>query len=285
MVLCSRETFAFALRGGPRSTAKVSISTKLLDALSKESLDAVMAHEVAHLRWSDSRLTTAVGVPKLAALWTGLYIVFAGAAERMRSQNFGALRPRAILGTFRHRLGALSRGGTVGSLPSSLRSLGPGAWLNHVRADLRSLGALRVGPALAAIGAGWILHTIQMAVSRRVERRADQQASVIVGPSALADALTAADRPPLDQGWGKGGRPARRSVREVLVAAADTHPPMDERVANLRRSSSVQGSGGLRLVAAFNEAGRRNLGAPPPGYGGRSITEPVTLRRPDRGLD
>ena len=203
---------AFATGRDPQH-ASVAVTSGLLDALSREQLQSVVAHELSHIRNLDVRLLTViaalVGAVALLSDWT------------LRGMRYGASRGPGS----RDR----KRGGGGGAVALVLFGL----WL------VAALLAPVVGQILA------------MAVSRRREYLADASGAELTrNPAALADALDRIDgRLEPTKAIKRGSAhlciadPLGRSVgvREGfwpdLLA---THPPMKSRIAALRQMAFQQ---------------------------------------------
>jgi len=203
---------AFATGRGPQH-ASVAVTSGLLDLLSREQLQGVVAHELSHIRNLDVRLLTViaalVGAVALLSDWT------------LRGMRYGPFRG----GRSRDR-GKRSGGGAIALILFAL-------WL------------------LAAILAPMVGQILALAVSRRREYLADASGAELTrNPAALADALDRIDggvEPTRAIKRGSAhlciadplGR--RVGIREGfwpdLLA---THPPMHNRIAALRQMAFQQ---------------------------------------------
>lgn len=197
---------AFATGRGPE-TASVAVTTGLLASLTRDELQGVVAHEMAHIRNYDTRLMT------LLAAMVGAILLLSDGMKRM-------LRGGARVGGLRGRGGRGKGAGPAGVLVLVL-------WL------------------LTLVIAPVVTRVLAMAVSRRREYLADATAAQLTrNPMALAAALDklhaaggATHRiaegaahlcivDPLER---------RFSEREGLLGDLfASHPPMRERVARLR---------------------------------------------------
>lgn len=190
------------------SGASIAVTEGLLDALNREQLQAVVAHEMAHIRNDDVRLMTVV-----AAL-VGAIALLSDFAER--GWRHGAAGGRRASGARRGKDG----GGAAGILLLAL-------WL------------------LAIVLAPIVARVLAMTVSRRREFLADASAAELTrNPGALADALEAIEaRVEPTRAIHRGSAqlciadPLGRQVNERHGWWADlmaTHPPMHERITALR---------------------------------------------------
>jgi heat shock protein HtpX len=196
---------AFATGRDPQH-ASIAVTRGLLDMLSREQLQAVVAHEVSHVRNYDIRLMTVVaalvGAVVLLADWT------------RRAMRYGFARGSRRGG------GRGQRGNVAGVLILVL-------WV------------------LAVMLAPLIGRVLAMAVSRRREYLADASAAQLTrNPGALADALhriefAAEPTRAIKQGTAHLciADPLGRAVTLKEGFWADllaTHPPMVKRIAALR---------------------------------------------------
>ena len=205
-IIPDRDPNAFATGRDPQH-ASIAITGGLLDLLTREELQGVVAHELSHIRNLDVRLLTViaalVGAVALLSDWT------------LRGTRYGSFRRGG--GRSRERDG----GGVIGIVLLAL-------WL------------------AAAILAPMIGQILAMAVSRRREYLADASGAELTrNPGALADALGRIDEAVEPTRAVKRGSahlciadPLGRSlgIREGfwpdLLA---THPPMKHRIAALRQ--------------------------------------------------
>ncbi|NEU58199.1 M48 family metallopeptidase [Halorussus sp. MSC15.2] len=223
------------LRGGT-----VAVSTGLLDALSDDELDAVLAHELAHLQNRDAAvMTLATFLPALA---NDEYSLFEEVSGPVRTLALGV----ALVGGY-----AVSTA-LVAAPPFGVESL-------LAFAGFVAFTVLFGGVALGLLALP--VAVLSGRLSRYREFAADRAGALLAGdPAAMAGALeTLADdapsRPTDDARASDGGSPGVRSgVRELCflphsIADADeegdapladlpveveTHPPTEERIARLR---------------------------------------------------
>ncbi len=184
---------AFAL-SGPRPI--IVIDGSLVRLLDPAELEAVLAHELAHLEGRDgliqtlgySLVQTAVGLPYL--LMTPLFVIATGLARAL----------------------ALLRG-----RPDRWRD----SRLVRIQFDIARAGSFVMLALLAVV----------RAYGRRRELAADDRAAEVTGrPLAMARALIKIhDR--VDAGFPLG--PASGDSNHPLLRLLTTHPPVDERVARL----------------------------------------------------
>ncbi len=199
---------AFATGRDPEHAA-VAITTGLRDQLPRDELQAVLAHEMSHVRHLDIRFAT------LMATMVGL-IVFACDASR-----------RALFHAGRHASGRVSsrRGGSGN---------GGGA----------AMLVLVVAVVVLSIIAPLLARCIQMAYSRQREYLADAGAVELTrDPEALARALAriASDTEPLIEVANRStahmfiANPlkAMRASGHRLDSLFASHPPMKDRIARL----------------------------------------------------
>lgn len=209
--------------GLTRSRATLILSTGLLDALDDAELDAVVAHELAHLRNADALLLTATSLPTLIA---------------------GRIRRRIESATALPSTGLLHRS-AVGVLLVPLYVVAAGFWVvgrvlgarvSRVRELTADDGAVAAtGDPAALAGA---LRTLDDRL--RDTPRADLRAAT--GPLSLS-VVGVDDHPPEPVGLGPDGdrRPLGYRLRYRLAPARrwlfGSHPPLDRRLARLRRWS------------------------------------------------
>jgi heat shock protein HtpX len=200
---------AFATGRDP-AHASIAVTRGLLDQLNRDELQAVVAHEMAHVRNYDIRLMTIV-----AALVGGIVLL---ADFTRRGLRFGLYR-RAGAGRGRGN----RRSGGAGALAALLFVI----WL------------------LAIVLAPILGRMLALAVSRRREYLADATAAELTrNPGALADALAKIDAAvgptrAIKQGTAHLciGDPLERPLDNREGWWADlfaTHPPMAKRIAALR---------------------------------------------------
>ncbi|WP_132058806.1 M48 family metalloprotease [Halorussus amylolyticus] len=217
--------------GGPRS-ATVVVSTGLLDALSEDELDAVLAHELAHLRNRDATvMTLATFLPALASEESSLASAFGGSAARRLALGVAAV------------VGYAASTSLVSAPPFSLESL---LAFGGFAAFTLVFGGVALG----------LLATPVVVLSGRLSRYrefgADRAGAVLSGdPAAMASALETlddetADRPETDfraagvrelcflpHGIGGDETNSDDPLADLPLDVA-THPPTEERIARLR---------------------------------------------------
>lgn len=212
-VVADKDPNAFATGRDP-AHASIAVTEGLLTALNREQLQAVVAHEMSHIRNYDIRLMTIV-----AALVGAVALLSDWAARGMRFGLFGG------------RGGSRSKDKNGGGL---LMIVVVVIWLV----------AMIVAPVVARI--------LAMTVSRRREFLADATAAELTrNPGALADALERLEghtAPTIAVNQGSAhlcitdplGRPVneKRGWWANLLA---THPPMRERIDALRTMAYQRG--------------------------------------------
>ncbi|WP_435181591.1 M48 family metalloprotease [Halorussus sp. AFM4] len=226
------------LRGGT-----VAVSTGLLDRLDGDELDAVLAHELAHLQNRDAAvMTLATFLPALA---NDEYSLFSDASGPVRTLGLGL----AAVGGY-----AVSTG-LVDAAPFSAESL-------LAFAGLVVFTGLFGGVALGLLALPVVV--LSGRLSRYREFAADRAGALLAGdPAAMAAALEALD----DDAPASPTEDARAAgVRELcflphgivrtepadgddpiagLPVDVETHPPTAERVAKLR-DLAAEGRDGYR---------------------------------------
>jgi heat shock protein HtpX len=195
---------AFAVGWRPEK-ASVAATIGLVTSLTREELQAVMAHELAHIAQRD----TSIMVTALA---------IGSAVSTMVAIMYDAL----------FRTVPWAQGGASGGDDKKL-----------------SGAAFRLIFALAAYLAAWLIATIvlpiiQMAISRQREYRADALAAKFTrNPASLASALLRIEQNPYASGATPSlanlyiSNPLRTRGRQALRSLMDTHPPIKARVARL----------------------------------------------------
>ncbi|WP_115863948.1 M48 family metalloprotease [Halorussus litoreus] len=223
--------------GGIGGEATIVVSRGLLDALADDELDAVLAHELAHLRNRDAAvMTLATFLPALA---NDDYSVFDGVATP-GARKFGL----AVLALVGYAVSTALVPAPAFSVASLLAFAGFVAFT--VLFGGAALGVLAI-PAIVL--AGRLSHLREFA--------ADRAGALVAGdPGAMASALETLDgevseRPTEDvrasgirelcllpHGIADRGSDAKKGEREDPLAGlpldVETHPPTDERVARLR---------------------------------------------------
>jgi heat shock protein HtpX len=238
-----------SLTVGGVGDATLVVSTGLLATLDDERLDAVLAHELAHVRNRDAAiLTLATFLPAVASGEAS----FLGALFPS-SWSEGARRAAVVVGLLALFVGgAVVLDGPVGV-----------GYLVAV-AGLVGFSLLFGGVALGVAAAPVV--TLGRRLSRARELQADRAGALTTGnPSALADALATLDASV--QGAPTGDLRTTAAVRELCLlphgfgdrsgsdgrdAGADgtlpvsirSHPPTEERIARLRDLARALESGG-----------------------------------------
>lgn len=213
---------AFATGRDPAS-ASIAVTQGLLDVLSRDELQAVVGHEMAHVQNFDVRLMTL-----LAAIIGAVALMSDGMGRMLRG---GA------------RIGRGSRGGGK-------------------RGNLGVLGiVVLVLWLLTLIVAPFISRVLAMAVSRKREFLADATGSQFTrNPGALASALeklNAAAAPTASISKGTAHLcivdPAAQQLSERSGRVADvlaSHPPIGQRIARLREMAFEQNGAPSAVPAA-----------------------------------
>ncbi|MFA9478894.1 M48 family metallopeptidase [Phycisphaerales bacterium AB-hyl4] len=211
----SKALNAFATGRDPEHAA-VAITTGLRAKLTRDEMQAVMAHELAHVRHYDIRLTMMV------ATLAGLIVMTA--ATLQRSVFYGSMGRRRHGRMGRHR-GGIQLGGGGGG-----RSGKGGGGLVIVLAVV-AVVLMIIAPILARM--------IQMAVSRQREYLADAGAVELTRhPQALASALSklVADHTPLKQANDATAHAyivnpiLNARHKENWASMMSTHPPVKDRI-------------------------------------------------------
>ncbi len=203
---------AFATGRDPR-TANIAVTEGLLASLSRDELQGVVAHELAHVRNYDTRLSTL-----LAALVGAVALLSDGMGRMLRSGAGGR-------GGGRGRRGGGGGGGGRAGAPLGLVILV--LWLL----------TLVVAPVLARL--------LAMAVSRKREYLADATGAQFTrNPAALASALEKLDAAAAPTRTVTRGAAhlcivdplgSRFTSREGFLAdLMASHPPIAQRIARLR---------------------------------------------------
>ena len=200
---------AFATGRDPE-TANIAVTQGLLERLSRDELQGVVAHEMAHVRNYDTRLMTL-----LAGMVGAILLVSDGARVMMR----GGAR---MGGSSGGRMGGGKKGG-AGALGILVLVL----WL------------------LTLVVAPIISRLLAMAVSRKREYLADATGAQLTrNPGALASALEKLEgHTGATRAVAKGAAhlcivdPSERKIADVEGFLGDvfaSHPPMRERIARLK---------------------------------------------------
>jgi len=243
---------AFALE--TRGRRSIVLTRGLVDRLGRGALQAVLAHESAHLRTGDAMLVTFL---------CGMARVFPATAA-LAIRPLRALRAAARGG---RRTDGLPRGYPRLSIAHGLsrrRPRPPGATAPLVTAALGAALAIAALPAILLLGcvAPFAGVALRLAVPRRTEFLADATAVALLGdPTPLAEALEAMrddlaapvslgrSLAPLAIAPVRKGMQGGRGIGGRRVAAR-----IEERIARLermgaRRGASVRRAAGLALVS------------------------------------
>jgi len=202
---------AFATGSDPK-TAHVAVTRGLLTTLSRDELQGVVAHEMAHVRNLDVRLMT------LLAALVGVIAIIADIT--MRGMRFGGGRGRSG--------GGSKKGGGGGALVLILIAV----WL------------------ITVILAPVVSRMLALAVSRKREYLADATGAQFTrNPAALASALEKIEHAVAPTKSIRHGTahlcisdPLGRRITNKQGFVADllaTHPPMATRIARLKRMAYV----------------------------------------------
>lgn len=205
---------AFATGRDPE-TASIAVTTGLLESLSRDELQGVVAHEMSHIRNYDTRLMTL-----LAAMVGAIALMSDGAGRMLRTGG----RIGRSGGSAARRLGG-GRGGKGGAGALGLVVLV--LWL------------------LTLLVAPLITRLLALAVSRKREFLADASAAQLTrNPGGLASALEKIhDAPGATRRIAHGAAhlcivdPAERKLSDREGFLGDvfaSHPPMRERIARLK---------------------------------------------------
>jgi heat shock protein HtpX len=236
-VVPDQDPNAFAT-GRDVTSASIAVKEGLLDALSRDELQAVVAHEIAHIRNLDVRLMTL-----LAGMVGAIALMSDGMGRMMRGGR--------SLGSGGRRSGG---GGKGGANPLGLIVLV--LWVI----------TLIVAPVVSRI--------LAMAVSRKREYLADASGAQFTrNPLALAAALeklAAATAPTRSITRGAAHlcivdpAPGLLSERTGLVAdVLASHPPIEQRISRLRAMAYL----GRTAAGSGSLSGARRRETPEPGAG------------------
>ncbi|WP_224333625.1 M48 family metalloprotease [Haloprofundus halobius] len=215
---------------GPRESVLV-VSTGLLGSLSDEELDAVIAHELAHVKNRDATVMTLATF--LPAVTSGEFSPLEALTPRGRSRGAAV----AVLGVVAVVLFGLSAAGVGGGLDSL-------SGLALVVLFSLLFGGIVLGALTAPVA------SLSGRLSRSREFAADRAAALLTGnPAAVAAAIrrldaAVSDAPDRDlrrsagvrvlcflpHGFATGGA----DDAEEFSLAVETHPATTERVARLR---------------------------------------------------
>jgi len=203
-VIDARAPNAFAVGGGSDGGALV-IDRSLFRLLSPREIEAILAHELAHLEGND-----------------GFAIAMADGVGR------------SLVGI-----------ATVAALPALLALSGlaaAAAWIRGRPGD-RSGPFARLHRALAGgLFAGFVLATlVSRSRSRKREFAADDRAAEVTGdPVALARALRRIERA-AEPSWPFAPLSTQKRTEDAAERWLSTHPSTDERVERLRQTAESQG--------------------------------------------
>jgi heat shock protein HtpX len=201
---------AFATGRNPDHAA-ITVTTGLLQILSRRELRGVLAHEMAHIRNRDIAVTT------LAVLAVGAIAIIADIA--MRVGIFGGMGRR--------------RGNNDGNGAALLLLLSLAIYLIAIPAGMLLKAALsRKRESLADASA--VEFTREPAGIRSALEKLEADTTVIAQPSAATAHLWIES--PLDRDRGHG-------MLGSLGRLMDTHPPLSERIAILRRMEGLDPEG------------------------------------------
>ncbi len=209
---------AFATGRDPQHAA-VAVTSGLRKMMNREELEGVLAHEISHIKNYDIRVSSITVALTTFIAGAGAAMVIVG-AEMIRGGNW--------LGIFGD--------GDRDSDSKDSRSL----WL-----AILTFGLLvwLVGWIIKIIGVP-IAQIMQFAVSRQRESLADVSGvNLTRDPQGLIDALTLLkdDSQPMKNPDAKGAAlyinepVTKHGKTPMLVKLFDTHPPLDERIARLKR--------------------------------------------------
>lgn len=202
---------AFATGRKPEKAA-VTVTTGLLRQLSRRELTGVVAHELAHIRNRDIAVTT------IAVLTAGTIAVLADIALRMA---FVASRTA----------GRGARNKNSGGIAVVLIALAAALYLFALPAALLLRAALsRQRESLADVSA--VQYTRDPSGIRSALEKLEADGT---SPTRVSTATA--------HMWIDEPRPAGKAQRRILSGMFDTHPPMDERIAILRRMEGLDPEG------------------------------------------
>lgn len=203
---------AFATGRTPERAA-VTVTTGLLRQLSRRELTGVVAHELAHIRNRDIAVTT------IAVLTAGTIAVLADVALRMAW----------VVGRGAARGGRSAKGS--GGIAIVLIAIAAALYLFALPAALLLRAALsRQRESLADVSA--VQYTRDPSGIRSALEKLEADGT---SPTRVSTATA--------HMWIDEPRPAGRAQRRILSGMFDTHPPMDERIAILRRMEGLDPTG------------------------------------------
>lgn len=200
---------AFATGRNPEHAA-VTVTTGLLQAMDRDELTGVVAHEIAHIKNRDIAVTT------LAVLTAGVIAILADVSLRLGMVIASSGRSRSS-----------KESGGVAVIGLALMALGFVLYVLALPAAL----------------------VLRAALSRQRESLADVSAVQYTrNPSGLRSALeklladsTVPSRVSVatEHLWIDHPKPASRVQRGILSGILDTHPPLERRIATLRQLEGV----------------------------------------------
>lgn len=199
---------AFATGRKPERAA-VTVTTGLLGQMSRRELTGVVAHELAHVRNRDISVTT------LAVLTAGTIAVLADLAMRLAF----------IMGLTGRRGGG--RNNNQGGMMLVLFAVAAGLYLFALPAALLLRAALsRQRESLADVTA------VEFTRNPTGIRSALEKLEADVSTPERVSTATA-------HMWIEEPKPVRKTQRKILSRKFDTHPPLAERIATLRRMEGI----------------------------------------------
>jgi len=209
----------------------VAVTRGLVDTLSEDELEAVLAHELTHIRNRDTQLMV------IAVIFAGIFAFFGDLVIRGWDFPYG-WAPRS------KREGPWSTADSASDTAADTANNSGSGWSGDRGGDKRSSGSgsggviLAIAVAVAIILISWGVSTlIRLALSRSREFLADAgSAELTKNPDALVRALRKIERN------AKFEVPSRMEAFFIENPVADrvsglfsTHPPVDDRVAALQR--------------------------------------------------
>ncbi len=214
---------AFATGRKPERAA-VTVTTGLLRQLSRRELKGVVAHELAHIRNRDIAVTT------IAVLTAGTIAVLADVAMRL-----------AWITSMSSRRGTGGRNNS-GGIAVALFAVAAALYIFALPAALLLRAALsRQRESLADVSA--VQYTRDPAGIRSALEKLEADGT---SPARVSTATA--------HMWIDEPKPAKRSQRRILSGLFDTHPPISDRIATLRRIEGLDPAG----------RGPNDLAPPPP---------------------
>lgn len=217
---------AFATGRKPERAA-VTVTTGLLRQLSRRELKGVVAHELAHIRNRDIAVTT------IAVLTAGTIAVLADVAMRIAwISSMSGRRSSRNSGGFAILMFALAAALYLFALPAALLLR---AALSRQRESLADVSAVQYTRDPSGI----------RSALEKLEADGTSPARVSTATAHM---------------WIDEPKPAGRAQRRILTGLFDTHPPMAERIAILRRLEGIDPNG-----RGPNDLPPAPLGGGPPG--------------------